>query len=344
MGMHTRTLCLYIERYLEKNEIEDVLKELGFEKIGSEGQNYQWYDSRYSIFGCRLTFQHDQKISIIDNQQEVEKVYKTVCQAIIHKPNAPRDRKVQNEVLKSLQTKFGGLIYQPEYDKNEFFKEDTTLSATEEECAMTYLHFKENLERGQRLIKEVKGALSSQYTDILIYDPSLLNNNTLLPFFVSSLETFVKSFFEQYIKNNELSISNDWYKNNSKVDLIGVENIIDILNEKKRFFNVLVYRVKWQNLKKVANAYNVWLDFDLKTEVLEKEFEFGNTNYKIGAVLDEFIKTRHSLVHEAKMDLTLGKEKMEKLLICLEHFGDLFMRGFMEKHNLRIDEYSIYNS
>ncbi|MCU5457080.1 hypothetical protein NST86_12265 [Bacillus sp. FSL L8-0199] len=31
------------------------------------------------------------------------------------------------------------------------------------------------------------------------------------------------------------------------------------------------------------------------------------------------------------MDLTLGKGKIEKLLVCLEHFEDFFMRGFMKK-------------
>lgn len=346
MGMHTRTLCLYIERHLERNEIEEVLNELNFNKIGNEGQFYKWYDSKYSIFGCSFTFRHNQKVSIIDNHQETEKFYKTVCEAITHKPNAPRDRKVQNEVLKSLQKKYGGLVYQPEYEKSGFFGENTNLSLTEEECTMAYLHFKENLDRGKTLIANVdEKSLSNQYEYISTHDRSLLINNILLPFFVSSLETFIKSFFMRYLNTNQDSIcKKGWHKNKYKKDHVGTENIEGILNGKKNIPGVLSGRIKWQDLGKVAHAYKLWLGFDLKTEVLEKEFKFEDNAYKIGAVLGNLIKTRHYLIHEAKLDLTLGKENVEKIWFALQCYGDFFIQGFMNKYNLRIDGNSLYNS
>ncbi|WP_445490461.1 hypothetical protein [Niallia sp. 03133] len=326
-------LCLLVDESIDKDDIEQIIFNLGFKKHEVYG-DYYWFNADYvSTRGCWFDFRYDDEV-FLDDEPEVNKVFKTVLNSKTYAGRSYGDIEMQMEVLRKIQEKYGGEIFDPDEREYGFFENDwPNLSRTEIACGLAYLHFKENLHKAKLLIeevdlKEIKGEVASGFP---ITNKQLLRNNTLLPFFVSVLETFLKLFFMRYLETNDEAVDKIF----SKKDKLPYSTVKEILSGEKSIIDIELEEYSFQNFKSANRGYTKYLNFDLY-EVLSKRIQYHENEETIASVLSEMINMRHEIIHEAKLEYDLDKPKMDKYYYFIENFGEIFIAEFMKKHKLRL--------
>ncbi|CAH0283420.1 hypothetical protein [Peribacillus sp. Bi134] len=326
-------LSLLVEDYIDKDSIEQIIFNLGFEK-SEVYDDYFWFNADYvSTRGCWFSYSYDVEVFISD-EPEVIKVFKTVLNTKTYAGRSYGDIEMQMEVLRKIQEKHGGEIFDPDEREYGFFDNDwPNLSRTEIACGLAYLHFKENLRKAKLLIeevdlKEIEGELARGYP---ISNKQLLRNNTLLPFFVSVLETFLKLFFMRYLETNDEAVDKIFRKK----DKLPYSIVKEILSGEKSIIDIELEDYSFQNFKSANRGYTKYLNFDLY-DVLSKRIKYNEKEDTIANVLSEMINMRHEIIHKALLEYDLDKTKMDKYYYYIEKFGEIFIADFMKKHKLRL--------
>lgn len=326
-------LSLLVEEYIDREDIERVIFDLGFNK--SETYNdYIWFNTDYvSTRGCLFSFGYDVEVYISD-EPEGSKVFNTVLNTKTYAGRSYGDIEMQMEALRKIQTKYGGDIFDPQECKYGFFDNDCpNLSRTEIGCGLAYLHFTENLHKAKLLIEDVeaKAVKENIKIDLSITYIQLLRNNTLLPFFVSVLETFLKLFFMRYLETNEEAV-NKIFKKREKLPYSTVK---ELLCGKITIIDIELEEYSFQNFDSANRGYKNYLNFDLY-EVLRQRIKYRENEETLASVLQEMINMRHEIIHEAKLEYNLNKTQMDKYCYFVEKFGEIFIDEFMKKHKLRL--------
>ncbi|MGG0184862.1 HEPN domain-containing protein [Bacillus rhizoplanae] len=331
-------LSLMIEDYVEIENIEEILYKLDFVKKYEVGTRYYWFKEYESLLGCDIEIQRDIEVCVNDEPEEY-KIFKTVCRTQTFPGCSFADLEMQNKVLKLIQANFGGMLFDIEDYQTDFIKNDLPkFTKTEIACGLEYLNFVVNLKRVGRLIEEVDEVLidvlagNTKKPFDLILDENLLRNNVLIPFCVSVLENFLKTFLKKYLETNKEARDRIY----NQKETLPYSEIKKLMSGEKSIVDIEINKFSFQRLHSVNSAYISYLDINLKKTVLSKKFLYDGEEISILDVLNELITQRHQLIHEAKLAANLNKKEVEKYLYFLQNFGELFINEIMKKHNLKL--------
>ncbi|MGG0184860.1 hypothetical protein [Bacillus rhizoplanae] len=335
-------LCLRIDGLIDFKEVNKVLIELGFKQRFNQKFNhfqwYRWFEKYQSITGC--DFSIDNKMSVDSNGNQIYTLFK----ATTYQGRSYADLEMQNKVIGKMQQEFGGGLCDEDGLPTSFLENILPqLTSAEIVCDVEYGRFLNNLNKFNRLIEEVDEELLEDYhstkdsgmkelfSSSLSNNDSLLRNNTLIPFAVATLEDFLKNFLVENLETNEKA-RDRIFQNDRKIKY---SEIKEVLAGEKSLIDMEMDFYNFQNLESANNAYNKFFDFDIFKEVLCKETSLENKKVTILSVISELITIRHKVIHEAKIDYTLGKKKMKQYYAFLHLFGDEFMHKFRDKLELR---------
>ncbi|MGE1108891.1 hypothetical protein ACQJ2X_23090 [Bacillus wiedmannii] len=209
-------LYIMIDKYIESKELHTILIDFGFKREFEENNRYHWFNKDYiSTQGCWFSFGYNledvaSSYAIKRNLVLLEEGTKTICKASTVAGCSYADLNMHNEVVKKIHQEFGGSIYNfDNYNVGEGAYIQNTLpqlNRTEIACGVTYSHFLKSLTIIKTLIEDVN--LSLWYSEDNFYYKNshnipLLRNNVLVPFFISVLETFLKTFLTRFLETNE---------------------------------------------------------------------------------------------------------------------------------------------
>ncbi|MCY8802651.1 hypothetical protein MOF25_06595 [Bacillus atrophaeus] len=319
------------DKYIKKEDIERDLYELGFEDIEGEENSYHWFSDKFlSTRGCHFSLKYDIKIENLDTNESI--TYPTICTTITYAGRSHDDFQMQFDVLQMLKHKYGGIITDFE-DDEEIDGLDNgipKLSSTEIACGSTYSGFINSMYIVQSLIEDC----SENKTPYPFYSKPLLRNNTLIPFCVTVLENFLKTFLERYLQTNDIAKQKIFKKR--KGDTLPYYEVEKLLNGEKTIIDLELERYSFQNFKSTNIAYKKFLDFDLYDVLGQKIIYQDDESISLNQVLTELIEMRHKIIHEAKLNDSLSKKVMEKYHFFLKKFGELFIEQIMKKHKLRL--------
>jgi hypothetical protein len=324
-------LELLIDEYIDRRDIEEIIFSMGYIKKEKYEDEYLWYNEDFiSLRGCWFYFGYD-----VENSYEKEdKVVKTVCSTLTNAGRSHDDFQIQLDTIKKLEEKFGGIVY-TDGEKGYFENDVPKLTRTEIACGYAYVTFERNLAMAEQLIEEVDSRVF-KYKELgipPIYEKNFLRNNTLLPFFVSIMESFLKEFLHYYIRTNK-EAENLIFKKKEKLPYSVVR---ELLNKEKTIIEVEMESYSFQNFKSANKAYTHFIKIDLYKEILSKKMVVDGHELSMVSILSELLDKRHKLIHEAELDYTLNKSQMEKYYHCLILLKDTFKKVFKEKKNIRID-------
>ncbi|MFE4118578.1 HEPN domain-containing protein [Priestia sp. YIM B13448] len=328
-------LNLLLEAYIEKEDIEKVILELGFKEDDKHENSYLWYDEGFlSTRGCWFSFNYQDSYCINEEKQQYKDI-KTLCGTSTNAGRSYYDLEMQLEVIRKLQSKFGGIIHNPDDDEYGVFENCLPqLSKTEMACGIAYLHFINNLHKVKTLIEEVdmeKVKRDGKF-GTLMFNVPLLRNNTLVPFCLSVLETFLRQFFTRFLQTNEEAM-NEIFKQKEQLNYSVVQ---ELLKGEKSIIDIELEKYSFQSFKSANKAYVKYLGIDLYKDVLRNTLLYDGKETTIISVLTELIEKRHRIIHEAALEDDLGQEKMDKYYFFLKAFGEVFINTVMEKRKLRL--------
>ncbi|MGQ4706340.1 hypothetical protein [Bacillus thuringiensis] len=333
-----------IDKYIECKEIHTILMDFGFKRKFEEGNEYHWFNEDYiSTKGCRFSFGYN--LEDVASPYEIKRKYifleegtKTICKVSTAAGCSYADLNMHNEVVKKIHQEFGGSIYNfDNYNVGEGAYIQNTLqqlNRTEIACGVTYSYFLKSITIIETLIEDVNLSFWNS-EDNFYYKNShnipLLRNNVLVPFFISVLETFLKTFLTRFLETNENPFNGTFSQKNNFSNSVPK----DVLAREKTVVNLELKRYSFQNFKSANKAYKVYLNFDL-FELLHQIVIYEGEESTIISVLNEMISTRHEIIHEANIKTELDKRKMKKYHYFLDFFGSLFIKTFMKKYKLRL--------
>ncbi|MFE9076923.1 hypothetical protein [Bacillus mobilis] len=332
VGLH---LCLTIEKETTLEEVEKILVELGFKQQFNNSHWYKWFDKYQSTEGC---------IFGMTSRKDTNNEYEFFFKASTYLGRSYADVEMQNKVIREIREKFGGVLCDENGLQTSFIENTLPqLTSTEIVCEIEYRRFLNNVARFNILIEEKDEKFLEDYrvmedpgmrefiSSALSYNTSLLRNNTLIPFAVATLEDFLKNFLIKNLETNEKA-RDIIFQNDRKIKYSEIKEILlgekSLVEMEMEFYN-------FQNLESANNAYKKFLNFDIFKKVLQEEIPLENEKVTVLSILIELIAIRHSVIHEAKLDYTLGKTKMEQYYTCLQFFGTTFMDKFRGEFGLR---------
>ncbi|MDP5273216.1 HEPN domain-containing protein [Chengkuizengella axinellae] len=325
-------LHLLVNKTIKKNEIEKVVSSLGFRKDEEIEDTYYWFDYDYvSTRGCMFYLGYDNILHIDGKDKE----FKTVCSTNTKAGRSHGDFQKQIDTIKELNNKFGGIVYGDE--GHGFFENDIPkLSRTDIACGFAYLRFERNLVMVKQLMEDVDIKRVHNYLDlgILPYgEKNFLTNNLLVPYFVSIMEDFLKTFIYRYIETNKES-ENLIY---SKKETLPYNIVKELVEKEKSIIDIEIEEYSFQNFKSANRAFTKYIGLDLFTHILNEKISIDGEEEKLISILSQLIKERHELIHEAKLNYNLDKKLIKSYYNSLELLGKTFVRVFKEKRSIRIN-------
>lgn len=323
-------LELLIDTYIDKRDIEDIIFSLGYSKSDN---SYLWHNDIYvSIRGCWFSFSYDVEISY----EKEDRIVKTVCSTTTHAGRSYDDFQIQLDTIKKLEKAFGGIVYN-DGEEGYFENDIPKLTRTEIACGYAYITFERNLASVEGLIEEVDLEKIKFYEDSgipLIFEKNYIRNNILLPFFVSIMENLLKTITYRYIETNEEAQNLIYKKKDSKLPY----NIVrELLNGEKTIIDIEIEEYSFQNFNSANKAFERYLDINLFEDILSNQVSIEGKQTKLVSVLSEMINYRHKLIHEAYLNNTLSKDKMNVYYSSLKQLGNFLVQCLKEKKNIRIE-------
>ncbi|MDM5279895.1 hypothetical protein QUF95_21045 [Paenibacillus silvae] len=313
--------------YITKKELEEIIFPLGW-TTDKRYSSYIWYQTSNfeSTRGAWLDLRY------VENAQ-----YRKTKTIITSSTNAGRsyeDLEAQNNVLKVLKGHFGGYIYNTQDGtRNYIFNDIPKLLPLEKAIGFVYITFSHNIIRASIIVEEVdERIIKSDDLYIASLDKSLLRNNTVIPFLVTSLETLLKYTFIKYIENDDDAIEQIYKKN----DRIHYSKLKGLLTGETSMAEIEAKEFNFQNLSSAHEGYKKYIGIDLFS-ILNKDIEYEGVSLTFRVVLSEIIEMRHEFIHEGVVNTKLGSKKMKKYIYFMKEFGSKFIEEFNYKKNLRLD-------
>ncbi|WP_251553991.1 hypothetical protein [Neobacillus muris] len=324
-------VTIMLDYYIDKKEIEEIIYSLGFQRTEYEN-TFFWYDKSFiSTRGCWFSYTFDEDVQI----NGTTKNCKTICCTNTKSGRSYDDFQKQLDTIKEIEKRYGGVVYSD--DELGYFENDLPrLSRTEIACGFVYVTYQTNLIMVKELIEDVDLDKIKGLRELGVppfFQKNFLRNNVLLPFFVSILENFLKSFLYGYIQTNE-EAQNKIYKKKANISYSVVKEIID---GQKNIIDIEIAEYSFQNFNSANRAYKEYANIDLFKDILIGELSLKGEERKLISVLQEMIDSRHKLIHEANLNYELDKKMMELYYQALELLGSNIVRFLKEKRNVSID-------
>lgn len=294
---------------LDKNEkqVIEFVELLGYKHSGiwnvdNDGKvrDFYWFDSTdyKSINGVQLSIYHKNKRLIVTTRTNESRSYYD----LVH----------QNKTIRLLKKHFGG-IFITDYGKGRYLKpEGRPPEPAASGCHLAFSSFGTNLIRAQQYFQSRKFTKEQETSDLDFlnrFNPRLISNSLLLPFFVSILEDYWKSTFvallkysdnkEAILKSNK--ISSDRLVQISKGELSVEQGFADSMSFAK--ISIVCNHFK---------AVDKRIDF---ASVLRKPYRKRKKN--LFDSLEEMTQTRNIIIHEASYPIILDDDYIKDSLNIL---------------------------
>jgi len=318
-------LELRIPKHIIKKEIEDVLIPMGWVVNPKYENCYTWYhmDNYQSIRGVWLYLKY----------YSSEKKTTTTITTSTSAGRSYEDLFTQNNTLKILKKIYGGYIYNPQTGTRSYITNDIPkLQASEKALGFVYSAFHDNLLKTSIIIEDVPEQILLADSYIAELNKELLRNNMIVPFLVTTLETFLKYTFIRYLETNE-SARDQVFKKNDKIHFSKLKSLLE---GQISISSLETENYNFQNLISANEAFKKYLEIDL-FEILNTSKKFNKRIVVLREVITKMLDSRHKFIHEGIIDYKLSRAEMEKYIFCLNSFGELFVDRLLILKNLRID-------
>lgn len=330
-------LCLYCKEKPSKSAIEKVILPLGFkiqETAGKEPPWYFWFEKTNltSLRGCWLYWFKG------DAGEEAPRNTKTIFVATTYAGRSFEDLDMQNQVIRKFKKKFGGSVYDPQWDRYGYLQNDIPkLTYPEKRCGLVYLDMRQLIwditdipqdapmkaGKTNRLLKEF---------GVRWFPPEIIRNNVLLPFLVSSLESFLRNFFVAFVDSHP-NLSERIYERQGKLEYAALR---DLLEGKVSLAEHEANNYSFQNLESTNVAYLRYIGVNLFS-VWEKRKKFNGKFYIVRKVLQELLNLRHRIIHNAYIEPNLDINGTMRYIKFVEYAVALLAQHLEKEKNFRID-------
>jgi hypothetical protein len=325
-------LLLYCKKVPQISEIEEVIIPLGF-KMEKEFSNedysqYLWFEEKdlASLRGCWLGWY----------KGEIEEAPRGTLTVFIAKTYAGRsheDLDMQNKVVKELKKRFGGSVYNDETGRGYLRNDIPKLSYPEKRCGLAYNSLKENIGRTKLVASKTPAETKSSWKDLVLsFNENVIINNLLIPFLVSSLEDFLRSFFIAYL-DSQRDVLSLVYEQKGKLEYTTVR---DLLQGKLTIAECEANSYSFQNLSSANSAFQQYVGVSLNN-IWNRRKKYDGRAYKVLEVLQELLNFRHRIIHEAHIRSNLSEKDVARYAKFVEYAGELLAQYLEENRKFRID-------
>ncbi|MFS8602503.1 hypothetical protein LRO89_07840 [Priestia megaterium] len=324
----TQTYVLLLNKTVEPNKINEIITRHDFRKDKTQDNVYVWKGQEYtSIKGCYFCINNNFNLSSYTDEKVA---YKMACMSSTPRGHSYDDLEKQINVLKDIQSIYGGQIYDP--NENSWGIRENNLpklSRTEIAWGMEYVDFKVDLNEEMHSIKEVD--MNQVYFDSSIkkytYPRALIDNHNIINQLITLVEKFFKSLFVKYLKTNQSAY------NKFVSDYVDKDRTRKLAPQQK--FNYHLRDYTFQNLNHIQTAYKKYINFDFK-KVLDEKLMLQGQALTIEEIIKPILYTRHKKIHENIYDLKLNRAKTLQHCIAIETFISTFIEKVMESHNYNL--------
>ena len=208
------------------------------------------------------------------------------------------DTDFHNRTIRELKQLLGGYFTTDEGRNRYFTFEGPVREYAEGGVFLAHLKFKQNIDRGKLLIKNLSVATGhfpalSIHPTIDAYNPRVVASNLLVPFLVATMEDLFRSSYIALLRYSDKKsqiIKNAQLKSSDMTALIsGEADLIDVV---ARWMN-------FQDLKKASEAFKGLNNKHDIHGVLNRPY--GRRKASLWDSLTALIKQRHLLIHDAQV-------------------------------------------
>ena len=330
-------LYLYCKKTPSKSAIEKVILPLGFrieETKGRERPWYFWFEEKdlASVRGCWLYWYK------CEAGEEAPRGTKTIFVATTYAGRSYEDLDMQNHVIRQLKKKFGGSVYDPQEGRYGYLQNDIPkLTYPEKRCGFVYLNTRQLIWRIAALPQDVpieaeKITRFLEEHGLPWFPSEIIQNNVLLPFLVSSLESFLRDFFVAFVDSHP-DLLERIYERRGKLEYAALR---DLLEGKVSLAEHEANNYSFQNLESANVAFQRYIGVNLFS-VWEKRKKFNGKFYIVREVLQELLSLRHRIIHKAYIEPNLGRNETMRYIRFVEYAVDLLSQHLEKEKNFKID-------
>lgn len=327
-------LFLYCKKTPSKAAIEKVILPLGFRQksVGKKHSWYFWFEegNLASTRGCWLEWYKYQA------GEEAPRGTKTIFVATTYAGRSYEDFDMQNKVIRELRNRFGGSVYNTDDGRYSYLENDIPkLRYPEKRCGFVYLNMQQLMWRLADIPCEVPAEKRTgplEEHGLMSIHPDIIRNNLLLPFPVSSLESFLRDLFVAFVDSNP-NLSERIYQRQGKLEYAALR---DLLEGKMSLAEHEANNYSFQNLESANVAFQRYIGVNL-FNVWGKRKKFSGKFYAVREVLQELLNLRHRIIHDAYIEPNLGRNGTIRYIRFVEYAVALLARHLEEEKNFRID-------
>ncbi|MDD3144754.1 MAG: hypothetical protein PHV23_01440 [Candidatus Gracilibacteria bacterium] len=312
------TIDLIIKKKISYNLLVKTIKDFGFRKNGRE--TYFFYEEKDFLSFSSIELY----IHFSDNNTEIH----TRTSGLRYS----YDIEKQKEIIKILKNKFGGYI-KNDWPLNSW--KDVNYSAIERACGLSYHKFQMSKMRVLRMIHGLKDDIDDEeyFYFISLMDPSSNYINLIIPFLISSLEDFLKTFFIRYLNYSKISKLD----NENKIDKrLSYNELIKISNGDLTLGELISEKYNFQNIKNINEAYKEFTGYKFTDIINKKRKVESGKFYNLKNELNRIIELRHTIIHEAEY-IHITKKELIDIYDVVFKCGEEFVKYIEEKENIKLD-------
>lgn len=333
-------LHLYCKKTPSKHATEKVIIPLGFqeqEPLARGHHWYYWFEERAlaSTRGCYLSWRRGGHPS---DWPGSGRETKTVFTATTYAARSYEDVEMQNRVIRELRKTFGGSVYDPQDGRRAFLENDLPrLKYAEKRCGFVFLNMQEALWRLGALPtdppeSEARSGGSLEEHGLTDIPRAIVLNNLILPYLVSSLESFLRRFFIAFVDSHP-ELSERVFERQGKLEYAELR---PLLEGKISLAEHEAANYSFQSLESANAAFERYVGINL-FRVWGKRRKFAGRFFLVRDVLQQLLDLRHRIVHEAYIAPELGKEATLHYIRFAE-FGVQMLADELERsRSFRID-------
>lgn len=326
-------LYLYSKVTPSRKAIENIVFPLGFEPVDDQEERWYWWfkDDNYESFrGCRLY------VSRSDGTDTgLPRGAKTIFHSYTNAGRSREDLDMQNNVIRTLRSHFGGSVYDPQEGKYAYLPNDIPkLSVAEKRCGFVYGRFHNNLGMATMAVSDLNPQFSKMkhiFDDMDYYDKNVLTNNLVIVFLVSILEVFLKDLFVSYVETQPV-VQEKIYAKTSKIDY---PTLRELLERKRSLAEVEADLYTFQNISSANVAFNTYMNINL-FNVWDRKKKIDRKFYNVREGIIELLSLRHKIIHTAYIDTDIDRRKLVRYHTIVRGAGNLIVES-LEKQGFRID-------
>lgn len=334
MSVH---LYLWCKETPSKSAIEGIIVPIGFgaqeQMAGRKVHQYLWFEEENlaSLRGCWLKWYK------YEADEGGPRGTKTTFVTTTYAGRSYEDLDMQNRVIRELRKKFGGSVYDPQEGQYSYLENDIPkLSYPEKRCGFVYLDMLTRIRRIKDLPCEVpvhkrKMGLLEEY-GLPAFHLDIIRNNLLLPFLVSSLESFLRDFFVAFVDSCP-SLSECIYGRQGKLEYAALK---DLLQGKVSLAEHEAGNYSFQNLESANAAFQRYVGVSLFS-VWGRRKKFNARFYVVREVLQELLNLRHRIIHASYIEPNLGRDETMRYIKFVEYAVTLLAAHLEKEKNFRID-------